>query len=71
MEKKYFEDENFIDNLYHLKSLLQYYSNCFYSYFKILISSYFCWLLQIFKGEKSIEDEVVLITGSGGYLGIF
>jgi hypothetical protein len=61
---------DFVSNFLHdVRKFGQVYLKDAHKFLQIILVSLFQWLIQLFKGEKLIQNEVVLITGSGGYLG--
>lgn len=55
--------------LRNIKNLLSIYLYHILISVKIILSSLFNRLIGILCREKSIKNQIVLITGSGGYLG--
>ncbi|RMZ94574.1 epidermal retinol dehydrogenase 2-like, partial [Brachionus plicatilis] len=62
-------DSNFKNYLINLKNLLFIYLYQFLISLKIVFSSFIHRLIALCHPEKSIKNQIVLITGSGGYLG--
>lgn len=69
MENRNNVDSNFKNYLINLKNLLFIYLYQFLISLKIVFSSFIHRLIALFHPEKSIKNQIVLITGSGGYLG--
>lgn len=69
MEKQNQIDSNNKTYLQNIKNLLSIYLYHILISLKIILSSFLNRLICTFSPEKSIKNQIVLITGSGGYLG--
>lgn len=69
MENQNNSDSNYRKNLQNIKNILTIYLYHLLISLQIVLSSFFTRFVAIFSPEKSIKNQIVLITGSGGYLG--
>lgn len=61
--------ENPQQNIADTLNLIKIYCLYFFQIVQVLFSNFILWLKLYFTGQKQIKDDIVLITGSAGYLG--